>query len=358
MSCIINIIILPFIYLYSLLFYVYSYTIGLIVGLIREYFQNRHRPQQIIEKFRNYDNLKEEERTIDSAEGLEEEHWDVLGKIVRSWFEGKILDDDRCQFISEVSTSLLKDLIKDVEHIPFTEKDYKQLVCIYKYINYRRPYRDYYDCTLECAEYFRRYWLESGDDPLPINNKSSLDYSKMGYLSLKDLEELKSENKQQKCYYIAKDLYMSHKKEDKSVLVQLFLYGDKLEIYKCNKKDILDENENIVIRKGTYETILLRDINDIKFNDWEEVIQHERLEDAKSEYNMLKDNGDYENYKNNLKNTINRLEKINKGKKREKEFLMEIYCIDKKSHYFSDARELDVLIIRALMFYFIQKLIE
>lgn len=362
MNWIIYIILFPFI----ICKYLYLFFKELFVDSIMECFKNRHRFQQIIEKFRNYDNLSEEEKTIDSTDGLEEEHYKVLNEIVKTWFDKKLLDEDRCRFVSDVSTNLLKKLIVDIDKIAFTSTDYKQLICVYEYINKNRPWYDYFDCTLECAEYIRRYWLESGEKPLPITDMATLGYFKMGNMSLKDLENLrrlKMENDQRElCYYIT-NLEMFRKKIDTSVHVQLSLYADRIEIYEPSEDDVYDENyyenHNIVIKKGKNETVLLQDIDDIKFNDWEEVKAYYELESKKQDYKdrleYYKERSEDKAYKNMAREYERVSKEIGNQANLIKEFLLEISCVDGNVYSFSDAREPEALILRALILYFIQK---
>ena len=314
-------------YIVLIPFYIYGFC-----EMLYEDFKNRSLPQKIIEKFQNYDNLTEEEKFNGDyviGDELKEKYYDALSEIVKSWFDKKILDDERCYFITEAisdSSFLLRKLFDDVEKIPFSEKDYKQLISIYKYINSNRPYWDDYDYTLECAEYIRRYWTESGAKPSPITNNVNeyLDYNKMATLSLREMQELKEEKQKpvqkEPCFYISEDLYLFPQKGDDCTSVKLSLFADRLEIYKGDKNDILDENGNAILRKGKNDIIKLDDIDDIKFNDWR------KIADSREDSEPLED-----------------------------KFLFEIYCNDGRKYYLSDAREPDILIIRGLLLYFIQK---
>ena len=312
-------------------FYIYVLCEGLIEG-----FRNRSLPQRIIEKFQNYDNLTEEEKFNGDyviGEELKEKYYDALSEIVKSWFDKKILDEDRCRFIEETvleSSELLGILINDIEKLPFSQKDYKQLISIYKYINSNRPYWDDYQYTLECAEYIRRYWNESGAKPLPLTNTVNVDlnFSKMATLSLKEMQELKEKKQEpvtkELCFYITERLNLFPQKSNECFSVKLSLFADRLEIYKCNKNDILDENGNVILKKGENDIIKLEEIDDIKFNDWKKIIA------SREKSEPLEDKGP-------------------------NEFLFEIFCNDGRKYSFSDAREPDILIIRALLLYFIQK---
>ena len=233
MSWIINIVVYIFAIPYYIFWFIIKEIIIWIVDIFREPSKKRSLTQKIIEKFQNYDNLSEEERedgdTID-LDDLKEEQFETLSKIVRSWFDKKLLDDDRCQFIGSTleSTSLLKKLIDEIEKILFSEKDYKQLICVYRYI-YSKMYFEETSYTLKCAEYIRRYWNESGVEPLPVNNDNvNLNYYKMAKLSLKELTELKDDRQEivqiEPCYYTTKrlELFIRNRKSDIYALLSLF----------------------------------------------------------------------------------------------------------------------------------------
>lgn len=374
MSWIINIVV----YIFAIPYYIFWFIKEIIIWIVdifREPSKKRSLTQKIIEKFQNYDNLSEEERedveTID-IDDLKEAQYETLSKIVRSWFDKKLLDDDRCQFIGSTleSTSLLKKLIDEIEKIPFSEKDYTQLICVYRYI-YSKMYFEETSYTLKCAEYIRRYWNESGVEPLPVNNDNvNLNYYRMAKLSLKELTDIK-ENRQGKeqiepCYYITKRLELFTPKRDANIIsVTLSLFADRLEIYKCNDNDVIDENGNIVLKKGKSDTIKLEEIDDIRFNNWDEVAysswRSSEIMKLKCLIEEYKDDKFYEKQIRQKEDKLKRLEEEKQAREKENgealedKYLLNIYCVDGRKYSFSDAREPDILIIRALLLYFIQK---
>lgn len=373
MSWIINIVV----YIFAIPYYIFWFIKEIIIWIVdifREPSKKRSLTQKIIEKFQNYDNLSEEERedveTID-IDDLKEAQYETLSKIVRSWFDKKLLDDDRCQFIGSTleSTSLLKKLIDEIEKIPFSEKDYTQLICVYRYI-YSKMYFEETSYTLKCAEYIRRYWNESGVEPLPVNNDNvNLNYYKMAKLSLKELTELKDDRQEivqiEPCYYTTKrlELFIRNRKSD--IYAVLSLFADRLEIYKCNDNDVIDENGNIVLKKGETDIIKLEEIDDIRFNNWDEVEYSSwlssKIERLKYLIKDYKDNKFYEEQIRQKEDELKRLEEEKQAREKgksealEDKYLLNIYCVDGRKYSFSDAREPDILIIRALLLYFIQK---
>lgn len=130
----------------------------------------------IIDMLRRFDDLSSEERNllIDPCgpywvNRLKSQDSDQIREILKTWFDNKLLDDDKYLVINEIIESeadcstIDADKYYDcLEEVPLTEEDYRQRIVIFK--NDDNAYDDY----LKYAEYFQRYWLESGNKPEPI----------------------------------------------------------------------------------------------------------------------------------------------------------------------------------------------
>ena len=187
-----------------------------------------------------------------------------------------------------------------INEIPLTQEDYIQRLVVFKNDSEAEEYYNKY------AEYFLRYWLESGNQPEPIKC-DDLIVNRPCYL--KSQVELVSPH-----FHMGKRCI----REDCLQSVTLYLFSDAIEY----------------LADGGHYTIKFSDIIDISLNNWNQV---------KSEWRRLRKR--YENSDDVPNNEWPDPE------------LLEITCRNQNKTLFAyngDQSMVDLLVLRALVYYFIK----
>ncbi len=126
----------------------------------------------IIDKLWHFDELtyEQKEDLNDSLDQLKESDEDEIDKIIKYWFDNKILDEDKFQVINNLTSNIKSwNWFPDfgpIEEVPLTEDNYKmwKLILENKETNW-----EFYSDYLKNADFFMRYWKESGNIPQPID---------------------------------------------------------------------------------------------------------------------------------------------------------------------------------------------
>ena len=130
----------------------------------------------IIDMLRRYDELtKEEKESLTEYSNkyclrhLKSSDDDAVTEIIKSWYEAKSLSDEKFEIIEGIkesecyySPSQCDSYFYHIDEIPLKKEDYNQRLVIFKNEDEAFEYYRKY------ANYFLRYWLESGDQPEPI----------------------------------------------------------------------------------------------------------------------------------------------------------------------------------------------
>lgn len=123
----------------------------------------------ILDSLWHFDELTYDQKQdlYDSLYRLKESDKEEIDKIIKYWFDNKILDDDKFQVINNLTSkwNWFPDF-GSIEEVPLTDDDYKmwRLILENKETNW-----EFYDDYLKNADFFMRYWKESGNIPQPID---------------------------------------------------------------------------------------------------------------------------------------------------------------------------------------------
>ena len=268
----------------------------------------------IIDMLRRYDELtKEEKESLTEYSSkyclrhLKSSDDDPVTEIIKSWYDTKTLTDEKFEIIEGIKDSECHvspfdlDPYKDeINEIPLTKEDYSQRLVIFKNDG---DADDDYD---KYANFFQRYWLESGNRPEPIKC-DDLIVNRPCYL--KSQVELVSPH-----FHMGKRCI----REDCLQSVTLYLFADAIEY----------------LADGGHYTIKLSDIIDISLNNWNHVkVEWRRLKKRYEKSDDVPDNEwpDPE--------------------------LLEITCRNQNKTLFAYNDEqsmVDLLVLRALVHYFIK----
>ena len=268
----------------------------------------------IIDMLRRVDELTDDERekltypfdNKNCLDRLVSDDSDAVTEIIKSWYEAKSLTDEKYEIINYIINNTHcyvgdRDPYRyNINEIPLTKEDYEQRLVVFKN---DREAEEYYN---KYADYFLRYWLESGEQPEPIKC-DDLIVNRPCYL--KSQVDLVSPH-----FHMGKRCI----REDCLQSVTLYLFADAIEY----------------LADGGHYTIKLSDIIDISTNNWNQV---------KSAWRRLKKR--YENSDDVPNNEWPDPE------------LLEITCRNQNKTLFSydDAQAcVDLLELRALVFYFIK----
>lgn len=126
----------------------------------------------ILDSLWHFDELtyEQKEDLNDSLDQLKESDEDEIDKIIKYWFDNKILDEDKFQVINNLTSNIKSwNWFPDfgpIEEVPLTEDNYKmwKLILENKETNW-----EFYSDYLKNADFFMRYWKESGNIPQPID---------------------------------------------------------------------------------------------------------------------------------------------------------------------------------------------
>lgn len=272
----------------------------------------------IIDMLRRYDELtKEEKESLTEYSNkfclrhLKSSDDDAVTEIIKSWYETKSLTDEKFEIINEIKNSDCH--IGDcdpykyrINEIPLDKVDYDQRLLIFKNDG------DSIDDYDKYADYFQRYWLESGNQPEPIKC-DDLIVNRPCYLKSR-VSLLKPH------FHMGKRCF----EEDSFQVVTLYLFDDAVEY----------------LADGGHFIIKFSDIIDLSFNNWSNIrFKWEKI--ARKE-----ENG----------------KEIPRSEWPEP-CMLEITCRNQNKTLFSyegrklngDQAIIDLLIMRALIYYFIKK---
>lgn len=274
----------------------------------------------IIDMLRRYDELtKEEKESLTDYSNkyclrhLKSSDDDAVTDIIKSWYETKSLTDEKFEIINgikdsecHVSRSDCDSYCYDIDEIPLTKEDYNQRIVIFKNDD------DYYDDYDKFADYFKKYWLESGNQPEPIRC-GDLIVNRPCYLKSK-VNLLKPH------FHMGKRCF----EEDSFQIVTLYLFDDAVEY----------------LADGGHFVVKFSDIIDLSLNNWLSIrLKWDRLD-------RKRQNG----------------HDVSPSEWPEPRML-EITCRNQNKTLFSyegpklngDQACVDLLIMRALIYYFIKK---
>ena len=273
-----------------------------------------------IDMLRRYDELNDEEKdsltdysSKYSLRHLKKSDTEAVSKIIQSWYDNKSLSDNKFELLSEIYSSEVGWCPSDsdpyhnnMENAPLTTQEYQHRLIIFKNLG---RLSDIYDNNSydKYAQYFQRYWLESGMQPEPIKC-NDLIINRPCYL--KSEVDLVSPHFHmgQRCF--ERDSFQS---------VTLYLFDDAIEY----------------LADGGHFTIRLSDIIDISLNDWSQISWKCR------ELSIRRDNG-YD---------------VSNSKWPDPQML-EITCRNQNTTLFSYEdyqSKIDLLVLQALIYYFIKK---
>ena len=215
--------------------------------------------------FQNYDNLSKEERENQDSSFvgyyIYDKWWGNTFRkkyedIVKHWYDKKIMNKERCEFVSSVDNRLLQGLLR--ANIPLSEKDYEQTIAIYSLLDEQHQKWEFE----HIAKYALAYWQQATPKPIVINNMPYDD----GVVSYKDLLATNSTTPlSDSIYFHSRELIVRHKGKD---LGMVYLYSNRLECYKSSENDVWNEDLIYpIVKKGNTHIINLEDITDIKCKD-------------------------------------------------------------------------------------------
>lgn len=123
----------------------------------------------ILDSLWHFDELTYDQKQdlYDSLDRLKESDEEEIDKIIKYWFDNKILDDDKFQVINNLTSkwNWFPDF-GSIEEVPLTDDDYKMWRLI---LENKETDWEFYDDYLKNADFFMRYWKESGNIPQPID---------------------------------------------------------------------------------------------------------------------------------------------------------------------------------------------
>lgn len=272
----------------------------------------------IIDMLRRYDELSEEEKAslIDGGseyclDNLKKSDSKAVAEIIQSWYDNRTLDEQRLECINRIRFSYAEDWegypgeISD--KTPLTENEYNFWLNVCR-SDYFSPgsYKDY-------AEYFKRYWLKSGNKPQPIESDELIVNRPCYFI---DTLQLATPHFHMSKRYFEDDCYQDAK---------VYLFADSLE----------------TIVDGGHQVISLTDIIDISINDWGKIFWQW------NEVNHWRDveSGMYVDATNS-----------EPCPEFPEPYLLEITCRNQGKYLFTlkNGRLEKLLVLRALMFYFIK----
>ena len=277
-----------------------------------------------IDMLRRYDELNDEEKDMLTAydskyclRHLKNSDTDAVSKILKSWYDNKSLSDDKFDIISEIYSSKVSwspsdsdSYYNNLAEAPLSQEEYQHRLVIFKNLDSFSFYDD--DDYDKYAQYFQRYWLQSGNHPEPIKcddliiNRSCYLKSKVNLLSPH--------------FHMGKRCF----ERDSFQNVTLYLFDDAIEY----------------LADGGHFTITLSDIIEISLNNWSYISWRCR------ELNMRRVNG---------------------FDVQESEWpeprMLEITCRNQKKILFSfegpkgggRQAKVDLMVLQALVYYFIKK---
>lgn len=264
----------------------------------------------IIDMLRRYDELSENEKAslIDGdseycLDKLEYNDSKAVAEIIRSWYDNRTLDEQRLECINRISSGYAegwKGYLGGIDDkTPLTENEYNFWlnVCRDDYFNY--------GSHEDCAEYFKRYWLKSGNKPQPVESDELIVNRPCYFI---DTLQLATPHFHMCKRYFEDDCYQDAK---------VYLFADSLEM-------IVD---------GGHQVVSLTDIIDISVNDWGKIV-----------------------WQWGVVNHWRYVEKSKPCPESPEPYLVEITCRNQGKHLFTlkDGRLQQLLVLRALMFYFIK----
>lgn len=269
----------------------------------------------IIDMLRRYDELtKEEKESLTEYSNkyclrhLKSSDEDAVTEIIKSWYETKSLTDEKFEIINgikdsecHVSRSDCDSYCYDIDEIPLTKEDYNQRIVIFKNDD------DYYDDYDKFADYFKKYWLKSGNQPEPIRC-GDLIVNRPCFL--KSIVDLASPH-----FHMGKRCF----EEDSFQSVTLYLFADSIEY----------------LADGGHFTINLSDIIEVSLNNWSYIRNKCRSLDEKRRNGYDVPDSAWPDPQ-----------------------LLEITCRNQKKTLFtydSCQPKVDLLVLQALIYYFIKK---
>lgn len=269
----------------------------------------------IIDMLRRYDELtKEEKESLTEYSNkyclrhLKSSDDDAVTEIIKSWYETKSLTDEKFEIINGIkesecylSPSDIDAYVYDINEIPLTKEDYNQRLLIFKNDS------DAFDRYDKYANYFQRYWLESGNQPKPIKC-NDLIVNRPCFL--KSIVDLASPH-----FHMGKRCF----EEDSFQSVTLYLFDDSIEY----------------LADGGHFTINLSDIIEVSLNNWSYIRSKCRSLDEKRRKGYDVPDSEWPDPQ-----------------------LLEITCRNQRKTLFTyDSRQakVDLLVLQALIYYFIKK---
>lgn len=206
-----------------------------------------------IDMLRRYDELTEEEKyslTDCSSKfclrNLKISDTDAVSKILQSWYDNKSLSDDKFDIIGEIYSSNVSwtpgdsDPYHDnITDAPLTQEEYQHRLVIFKNLGRCISCYDSDDYD-KYAQYFQRYWLESGNHPEPIKC-DDLIINRPCYLKF-------SVNLVKPHFHMGKRYF----EKDSFQKVTLYLFDNAIEY----------------LADGGHHIINLSDIIDLSLNNW------------------------------------------------------------------------------------------
>ena len=269
----------------------------------------------IIDMLRRYDELtKEEKESLTEYSNkyclrhLKSSDDDAVTEIIKSWYETKSLTDEKFEIINGIkesecylSPSDIDAYVYDINEIPLTKEDYNQRLLIFKNDS------DAFDRYDKYANYFQRYWLESGNQPKPIKC-NDLIVNRPCFL--KSIVDLASPH-----FHMGKRCF----EEDSFQSVTLYLFADSIEY----------------LADGGHFTINLSDIIEVSLNNWSYIRNKCRSLDEKRRNGYDVPDSAWPDPQ-----------------------LLEITCRNQKKTLFtydSCQPKVDLLVLQALIYYFIKK---
>lgn len=240
----------------------------------------------IIDMLSRYDKLSEEEKASlvdwDSKfclRRLKKKDSKGIHQIIQSWYDNRNLDERKHECIDMLCNSDAEGWGAGPESIdeftPLTEKEYQFRILYFTHNHDVYQGSDY-------GEYFKRYWLKSGNKPQPVESDELIVNRPCYFI---DTLRLATPHFHMSKRYFEKDCYQDAK---------VYLFADNLEM---------------IVDVG-HQVIFLRDIIDININDW--------------------------------------------SPETPEPYLLEITCRNQGKYLITCNKLVNLLVLRALMFYFIK----
>lgn len=214
--------------------------------------KKKHARSAIIDRLWHFDELTDEQKDefFDSdspfyLDKLNKNDEDEIDIIIMSWYNNKILDEDKFRVINYLSSCDIKPWdfapnFEPIENVALTEENYKlwRLILKERFINW-----EFYCDYLKYDNFFMRYWKESRNGPNPIECEDMI-VNRPCYLKLY-LRQATPHFHMKKRYFDRDSL--------KDAIV--YLFADSIEY-------ISDEG---------HVNISLKDIIEVRLNDWREI---------------------------------------------------------------------------------------